>query len=305
MDFFKPILKLVWGFAGVNDTVRLRRQHPPENIEEYYDIPYLNDGLRGHLLDVYVPQNAAQKLPVIVDVHGGGWMYGYKEINRPYCLALAEKGFVVVNINYRLAGGKDCVHLVDQLQDCFAAFHWVADNIAQYGGDAQNMFLTGDSAGGNLTCLSAAVCADPALAKMAGVTVIEPAFRAYGATSPLIDFTQNNPIAMSNRQVVFGKNYKNDPFYKTFANFAKVVSKNMAPFYLVTSNGDFLQQQGKQCYSLLLTNGVQVKFHNWTKNNQQHVFSVIEPFKGPGQIIIEEMTHFFKSNMKTAANCEA
>lgn len=298
MDFFKPILNLVWGFAGVNDTVRLKRQHPPENIEENYDIPYLSDGLRGHLLDVYVPQSAGgKKLPVIVDVHGGGWMYGYKEINRPYCLALAEKGFIVVNINYRLCGGKDRVHLADQLQDCFAAFSWVRENIAVYGGDTGNMFLTGDSAGGNLTCLSAAVCANEKLAQIAGVPAPGQLFRAYGATSPMIDFTQKSPLTVSNRQVVFGKDYKNDLFYKTFANFAKIAGKELAPFYLVTSNGDFLQEQGKQCYAVLLTNGVDVKFHNWTKNNQQHVFSVIEPFKGPGQIIIEEMTRFFKSKM--------
>lgn len=298
MDFFKPILNFVWGFAGVNDAVRLKRQRPPENMEEYYDIPYVSDGLRGHLLDVYVPPQAEKgKLPVIVDVHGGGWMYGYKEINRPYCLALAEKGFVVVNINYRLCGGKDRVYLADQLRDCFTAFSWVQKNIVAYGGDANNMFLTGDSAGGNLTCLSAAVCADEKLARIAGIDPPGQLFRAYGATSPMIDFTESSPLTVSNRQVVFGADYRNDLFYKTFANFAKLVSREMAPFYLVTSNGDFLQKQGKQCYALLLTSGVEVKFHNWTKNNQQHVFSVIEPFKGPGQIIIEEMTRFFKSKI--------
>lgn len=55
-------------------------------------------------LDVYRPVEAEEnKLPVIVSVHGGGWVYGDKERYQYYCMHLAQMGFSVVNFTYRLA----------------------------------------------------------------------------------------------------------------------------------------------------------------------------------------------------------
>lgn len=44
------------------------------------DIPYISDGNKYHLLDIYYPENAAEKLPVIIDIHGGGLMYAEKRL---------------------------------------------------------------------------------------------------------------------------------------------------------------------------------------------------------------------------------
>lgn len=103
MDVFKPILLKFWSFVEKSDAKRIASQTPTPGITQLCDIPYVEDGKREHLLDIYYPEGTKGKLPVIVDVHGGGWLYGYKEINKYYCLKLAEKGFLVASINYRLA----------------------------------------------------------------------------------------------------------------------------------------------------------------------------------------------------------
>lgn len=55
-------------------------------------------------LDVYRPRaREGEKLPVIISVHGGGWVYGDKDGYQFYCMGLAERGFAVVNFSYRLA----------------------------------------------------------------------------------------------------------------------------------------------------------------------------------------------------------
>ncbi|UKI14322.1 MAG: hypothetical protein L6V85_09755 [Clostridiales bacterium] len=52
----------------------------------------------GTLWTCIVPRvRKTKKLPVIIDIHGGGWMYGDKDLNAPYCEALAKRGFVVVS----------------------------------------------------------------------------------------------------------------------------------------------------------------------------------------------------------------
>lgn len=79
-------------------------QTPTAGVEQITDVAYLDDGLKEHMLDVYYPEGASAKLPVIIDIHGGGWMAGSKEINKNYCLAIAKRGYCVFNLNYRLAG---------------------------------------------------------------------------------------------------------------------------------------------------------------------------------------------------------
>lgn len=68
----------------------------PENIVRYDDIIYGTES-KWQKLDVYRPKDAMGKLPVIVSVHGGGWVYGDKERYQFYCMDLAERGFAVVN----------------------------------------------------------------------------------------------------------------------------------------------------------------------------------------------------------------
>ena len=74
----------------------------PENIVRYDDIIYGTES-KWQKLDVYRQKDATGKLPVIVSVHGGGWVYGDKERYQFYCMDLAERGFAVVNFSYRLA----------------------------------------------------------------------------------------------------------------------------------------------------------------------------------------------------------
>ena len=74
----------------------------PEDVRRFDDIVYgLNP--RWNRLDVYRPKDAEGLLPVIVSVHGGGWVYGDKERYQYYCMSLAQQGFAVVNFTYRLA----------------------------------------------------------------------------------------------------------------------------------------------------------------------------------------------------------
>lgn len=80
-------------------------------VTELEDIPYAEDGLPAHRLDLYQPGNAAdQKLPVILNVHGGGLLLGCKEFNRYFCAKLSKLGYLVYSIEYRLI--PDCLFLI-------------------------------------------------------------------------------------------------------------------------------------------------------------------------------------------------
>lgn len=71
-------------------------------VERINDLSYGPDP-KWNLLDIYLPKKRTGKVPVIISIHGGGWVYGTKETYQFYGLGLAKEGFAFVNFNYRLA----------------------------------------------------------------------------------------------------------------------------------------------------------------------------------------------------------
>ena len=129
----------------------------PEDIRRYDDIAYGGDA-RWQALDVYRPKNETGKVPVIVSVHGGGWVYGDKERYQYYCMSLAQHGFAVVNFTYRLAPK---FKFPASLEDTNLVFRWVLTHGGEYGFDTERVFAVGDSAGAHMLGLYSCICTNP------------------------------------------------------------------------------------------------------------------------------------------------
>ncbi|MDO4379254.1 MAG: alpha/beta hydrolase [Clostridia bacterium] len=297
MDILKPVLLKFWKITEKNDNKRIASQTPTPGITQITDIPYADDNMKEHLLDLYYPEGTTEKLPVIIDVHGGGWLYGYKEINKYYCLKLAEKGFLVASVNYRLA---DKVQFIDQIADVFSAFSWLSKNLKDYPADTGNIFLVGDSAGGQLVCMSEAIRGSKKLQKAFCVTPTL-SFRAIGAICPAVDLLSPNFMMNVNLKSLLGEKPKENPLYK-YMNYENVAYLGMAPFYIVTADGDFLRKQAEKLKKILDRHGVENVFYRYTDRLDgkplQHVFSVVNPYSEPAKREIKTMTDFFKRKIK-------
>ena len=124
------------------------------------NIAYGDAGKRNRL-DVYKPAEPGSGRPVLLQIHGGGWVIGEKEQQAlPLMNHLAERGWVCVAINYRLSPG---VRFPEHLIDAKRALAWIRKNIAQHGGDPNFVAVTGGSAGGHLCALMALTANDPEL----------------------------------------------------------------------------------------------------------------------------------------------
>jgi len=98
-------------------------------------------------LDVYRPSQAKSPVPVVMHIHGGGWVAGTKEDSVLGTLPYLEMGFAVVNVEYRL--GK--VSLAPAaVEDCLCALHWIGRNAKKYNFDLNKVVVIGGSAGGHL-----------------------------------------------------------------------------------------------------------------------------------------------------------
>ena len=109
------------------------------------NIRYINSGHERHVLDVYQPEGA-KNLPVVFWIHGGGWQAGDKTDVQIKPSVFCERGFVFVSTNYRLLPN---VEMKELIQDVAKAMKWVHQNISNYGGDHQRVFVMGHSAGAN------------------------------------------------------------------------------------------------------------------------------------------------------------
>lgn len=118
------------------------------------NIPYNNDTLKKHLLDIYLPANAKGKIPLVVFIHGGGWIGNDKYADMGYMTntinAMLESGFAIASIDYRFAQNAVFPAI---LQDCNKAVSFLYDNADKYGLDKSRIALMGFSAGGHLASL--------------------------------------------------------------------------------------------------------------------------------------------------------
>ncbi len=121
---------------------------------------------------VYRPE-AAEMLPIVVFLHGGGWVIGDIESHDAVCHQLATRvPAVVVSVDYRLAPEH---RYPAALEDCYAATLWAHRHAGELGADAHRMAVAGDSAGGNLSALVALRCRDEGGPRLAFQLLVYPA----------------------------------------------------------------------------------------------------------------------------------
>ena len=294
MSAIMKAMDLFWKNVKKGDDARLAKQTEPEGIERICDIPYIDNGERLHLLDVYYPENA-EKLPVIIDIHGGGWMYGDKELNKMYCLNLAKRGFTVFNISYRLAPE---VTVPEQLQDVMQALKWIQDNMKDYP-CTDDVMLTGDSAGGMLAAFSSCLVSSAKLREIFDTVNCDFNFRTVLLTSPCAYMNVGGYMGAYTK--LFWGDYKNK-VYKDFMNFdALLPYAKLPPVFLITSSGDVLAlKQTRRANEDLKKFGFETKLIDLPKFegvNLPHVFSVLEPESKAGSWVIDKAITYFRNNM--------
>jgi len=121
------------------------------------DVPYARHGRATLRLDVLQPVRAGPH-PVLIYLHGGGFAIGSKRTHRAIAAAYAAQGYLVFNVDYRLAPQHP---FPAALEDACEAWLWATDHAAEYEGDAQRMGLCGESAGANLALAVTLACCTP------------------------------------------------------------------------------------------------------------------------------------------------
>lgn len=136
----------------------------PPGVKMLGDISYISNGDDAQKLDLYLPEKPADRpLPLIVHIHGGGWMGG----NKFPCpvIGMVGKGYAVASVEYRFS---QKAKFPAQIQDCQAAIRWLRANAQQHNIDPDHVGVVGGSAGGHLSALVGTAGGKKAFAPIGG-----------------------------------------------------------------------------------------------------------------------------------------
>ena len=220
----------------------------PTGVTEHRDISY-----GPEMLDVYYPEGTQKPLPTIVSIHGGGYVYGTKELYRRYGMDMARRGFAFVNFNYRLAPK---AQFPAPLEDTNKVLQWICQNAKQYHLDPERLFLVGDSAGAQLASQYAAIHTNPQYGALFGLE--DPGVRilAVGLNCGMYDLKANSKKRTGINLDYFGRKLPaTDPRLAVLEN----ITKAYPPAFVTTGWYDFLRDAAEPMAAHLREKGIPVQ----------------------------------------------
>ena len=207
---------------------------------------------------VYRPRDLDDRLPVILYIHGGGWMYGSAEQSEATAIGYCrEVGAVVVSPDYRLAPESP---FPGAFEDCFSVLRWIFDGAAQSDVDEQRVAVAGESSGGNLAAACALGARQTNYPRLCLQVLNYPALGNNYSTRSYLD-NEHAPILSSREMVYFWKNYVAQDKYTNDPRAVPLCEPDLtgvAPVYMVTAEYDPLRDDGFEYVKRLAHCGVSV-----------------------------------------------
>jgi acetyl esterase len=253
LGFGKGLRKL--GVDGARRLVDQRPVRPGLEVAAVEDltVPGPNGGTR---LRMYRAASDGP-LPVLIWLHGGGWVMGGLDTSDGVCRRLADKtGCLVFNVDYRLAPEH---HFPAAFDDVLSVVLWLSANAADVGGDPARLIIGGESAGGNLAAALAVAARDAGI-NLALQVLVYPVTE-YGVQRPSLSTYADGPVMLADDVSWSWEQYVPDPTMRsdwraTPANAPSHVG--VAPAFIVNAGLDPLRDDGHAYAARLRQAGVAV-----------------------------------------------
>jgi acetyl esterase/lipase len=251
----------------INGSLIFGQENPvlkyfPKGTVLHSNIAYNNDTIQKHLLDIYLPSTPSKKMPLVIFIHGGGWLSNDKYADMGYMKntvsEIVNKGYALASIDYRWSTQ---AVFPAQAQDCNKAIGWLYDNANKYGFDRSNFVLMGFSAGGHLASLIG-------LSNNNNINeFIMPGSKKAFAFKGVIDFYgpadlmlfPRNDDPTSPESILIGATPLSRPDLSKKASPINYVDKNDPPFLIIHGEKDDMvsPKQSQLLSSWLNVHGVQ------------------------------------------------
>ncbi|MEG2707590.1 MAG: alpha/beta hydrolase [Vagococcus sp.] len=188
----KSIKRLRKMFNSVDSTPMVE-----EKIEEYSFTAKAADGFDIPMTR-FMSQKPVENAPVLYFIHGGGFFAGSTDVVREALkLFVSQTNMIAVSIDYRLA--PENPYPIGH-NDCYTGLRFLADHVAEWGGDPRSIFVAGDSAGGNLTSYCSNRNIEENRDDVCGQILLYPTLNMGGVKDPYTTFDIDQDIAIYDKQ---------------------------------------------------------------------------------------------------------
>ncbi len=283
-----------WLFETGDERRLAKLKQDLSDLEIHRDIPYLQDGDRGHLLDLYRLPGLDSKAPVMINIHGGGLFASYKEVNANFNYEWARLGYHTISISYRRIPE---VHLKDQIHDVMSAMRYIGEHAEELGIRTDQIYLTGDSAGAMLAHYVLSLCGSRKLQQVFDEEPPKFAFRAAGFISIFLD-TQRKDILRAISDQVLAKGEEKASYAPYILDPVSMVDiSSYPPLFLVTGKQDLVQKDTMKYAQALKKNHVPYRLLNFPAGKERkldHVFAVKFPKWPESRDVYQKMTAYFE-----------
>ncbi|WP_156423933.1 alpha/beta hydrolase [Planococcus kocurii] len=281
MVIFEEVTAPPDALASIQITGSAAFSSPPtiheitERVTRVKNLSY--NSSENSLLDIYYPENAPASMPVILWIHGGGYIGGSKDSRQDYAMALADAGYVVANIDYALAPESLYPGPVVQANQALA---YMQLHAAEYGGNMNRVFIGGDSAGAQIASQVAALISNTELAEK---MTIQPAISNSQLQGAVL------LCGLYNLDTVRATAFPNIDKYlaaytgvEPFESFSKIdelstvqhVSSNFPPVFITVGDADPFVSQSTELVDVLQSHDIPVNsvFFEGTQKNLKHEY---------------------------------
>ncbi|EFG56273.1 hypothetical protein C5L18_000609 [Lactobacillus amylolyticus] len=207
---------------------------------------------------------------------------------------MAKRGFAFVNPNYKLGPEVSFPKELDQVNEYI---HWVADHADEYNLDKNNVFLVGDSAGGQMAEQYTAILTNPEYREKFGYELTDLKFRAVALNSPATFMLDPGMIGGA-VTAYFKPEVMADEKNLDLLNTEKYITKDFLPTFISTANQDFIHDCAVRLDGFLRAKGIEVIQKSWGDENhpEPHVF-LINQKDDLAKEANDEEAEFFKKHI--------
>ena len=206
-------------------------------VEIEKNLIYANINERNLHMDIIKPQNVDGKLPVVIFIHGGGWVWGNKKDMWEEAAELASKGFITATVEYRLARERIYPAAVDDLK---AAVRWLRSNANKYDIQSNKIGVVGRSAGGHLASLLGVTSEKKYFGELIGPSDPSAEIQSVVTMSGVVDMTGLYPRDPFAPSVFLGYSLIEAPELYQKASPVNHVGNKSAPFLFIHGTKDHL-----------------------------------------------------------------
>ncbi len=263
-----------------------------EGVIHLENVPYLEDGTEAHKTDIFIPENSQQnhKIPIMVDVHGGGFISGDKEMDRIFSSYLSSKGMLVYSVNYQIALN-DGIDVFDEIKDLIKAIAFIKKDAASRNGDTDGVYLSGHSAGAVLVLALALLSKSEELRKSFDAEDFSLNVKGVFLDCGFMQFDRSELPFWGVRITVFPKGYKEDERYKALLMKDNRYYSLLPPCFVLTNKNDPLRPMSESFVRELDKSGVRYMINE--RGREGHMGIIYTPSNRLNRLTIKEMLRFF------------